>query len=345
MRFCMTILAAAVLLAACSPSDRNPAEEAQRPHRAFRFVYSAVPAGIPEGAGRIRMWIPVPVSLPDQTIRDVRLELTVSGTSANGPLEEMTGLQVIEGTKVDCAVNPIRNGLGRSLCVTTEGEPCGVRLSFDVTRYESRGGGRISPAELQEALLPDRMVPLGGKVSDMAGSFEDRGDPMEMGRILYEHTLERMRYDKPVGGEWGRGDSEWACDSRYGNCTDFHSYFMALMRTKGIPTRFEIGFPIPTGTETEAEIGGYHCWVFFNGGEERGWVPVDISEADKRPEMSDYFFGKIDENRVTFTGGRDLELDPSPASGALNFFVYPHVEVNGEVWQDVDRSFSCINKS
>jgi hypothetical protein len=39
----------------------------------------------------------------------------------------------------------------------------------------------------------------------------------------------------------------------------------------------------------------------------------------------------IDENRLTFTTGRDITLVPEQAAGPLNFFIYPHVELNGEV--------------
>jgi len=66
---------------------------------------------------------------------------------------------------------------------------------------------------------------------------------------------------------------------------------------------------------------------------------VDISEAVKHPEKSRYYFGALDPDRVTLTGGRDLELTPRPAAGPLNFFVLPHVEVDGRVWPHVATSF------
>jgi hypothetical protein len=77
----------------------------------------------------------------------------------------------------------------------------------------------------------------------------------------------------------------------------------------------------------------------------KGWVPVDISEADKRPEMSDYYFGNLTAHRVTFTVGRDLTLVPKQAGPALNFFVYPHVEVDDEVWPKtkMDKRFTFEN--
>jgi transglutaminase-like putative cysteine protease len=43
-----------------------------------------------------------------------------------------------------------------------------------------------------------------------------------------------MRYDK-TGTGWGRGDVLYACDAKKGNCTDFHSLFIAMARSQGIP--------------------------------------------------------------------------------------------------------------
>jgi len=62
----------------------------------------------------------------------------------------------------------------------------------------------------------------------------------------------------------------------------------------------------------------------------KGWIPVDISEANKNPSLRDYYFGNLTENRVGFTVGRDLTLVPKQDGSALNFFVYPYVEIDGK---------------
>jgi transglutaminase-like putative cysteine protease len=136
-----------------------------------------------------------------------------------------------------------------------------------------------------------------------------------------------MRYSK-VGSGWGRGDAVWACDSGFGNCSDFHSLFISLARAEGIPAKFEIGFPLPE-RRGEGEIAGYHCWAKFRP-EGKDWVPVDISEANKNPHLKDYYFGNLSENRIAFTTGRDLELVPKQRGPALNFFIYPYVEVDDQ---------------
>jgi len=130
----------------------------------------------------------------------------------------------------------------------------------------------------------------------------------------------------------------YACTAKKGNCTDFHSLFIAMARSQGIPARFEIGFPLPAD-KTSAEIAGYHCWAeFFDP--QNGWVPVDISEAWKHPEKKDYFFGAHDANRMQFSIGRDLKLNPAQQGEPLNYFVYPYAEFDGKEYPRVDMQFS-----
>ena len=144
---------------------------------------------------------------------------------------------------------------------------------------------------------------------------------------LYDHVLGRMRYDKSGTG-WGNGDAIWACTAKRGNCTDFHSLFIGMMRAAGIPARFEIGFPLPTD-QHDGVIPGYHCWAEFYV-EPYDWIPVDASEAWKHLEKKDYFFGAHDDNRVQFTLGRDIRLDPPQHAGPLNYFIYPYAELDGK---------------
>ncbi len=132
---------------------------------------------------------------------------------------------------------------------------------------------------------------------------------------------------KKFGEGWGKGDALFACDSRYGNCTDYHAYFIGLARSVGIPARFAIGAAIPSERD-EGGTDGYHCWAEFYA--EGKWWPVDISEADKFSALSMYFFGHHPANRFEFTRGRDLVLEPGPASGPINFLAYPLLEIDGQ---------------
>jgi transglutaminase-like putative cysteine protease len=207
--------------------------------------------------------------------------------------------------------------------------------TYSVERREVRGldvsGERqqLPVNERKRFLSANSKVPLQGKPLNLLDGIKFPRGPLAMARTLYDRVDDHVRYDKSRPG-YGNGDVLWVCDSRFGNCTDFHSLFISLARSKGLPARFEIGLPLPTERGT-GNIGGYHCWALFHT-DDRGWVPVDISEADKHPGMKDYYFGNLTENRVAFSVGRDIELVPRQNGKPLNYFVYPYVEVDGRVW-------------
>ena len=196
----------------------------------------------------------------------------------------------------------------------------------------------LQPKERNEFLGPDKLVPVTGLPAQLA-AHTTAGETTELGkaRAIYDYVFANMRYDK-TGSGWGRGDVLYACDARKGNCTDFHSLFISMARSQGIPARFEIGFPLPDD-KTAGDIAGYHCWAEFFDPKD-GWIPVDISEAWKHPEKKDYFFGAHDANRIQFSLGRDLKLNPTQQGDALNYFVYPYVEVDTKQYPNVKFEFS-----
>ena len=202
-----------------------------------------------------------------------------------------------------------------------------IELRYRVVRRE-KAAYPASSAEAARYLRPEKLVPINETFRTLAQkSAAGKNDDLERAKALYDHVIGRMRYDKSGTG-WGRGDALYACDARTGNCTDFHAYFIALARSIGIPARFAIGATIPAD-KNEGTIDGYHCWAEFLA--DGRWVPVDISEAWKNPKLADYYFGHNPANRFELTKGRDLAVDPEPASGPINFLAYPLLEMNGEV--------------
>ena len=216
-----------------------------------------------------------------------------------------------------------------------------LEVAYRVMRTETvPAAGESFDAKAETRFLAAAsMIPVDGSLAEFVLGDESRPaktDVMTVTRRLYDGVNRRMRYDKPTGKAWGRGDAAWACANGFGNCTDFHSIFIGACRDLGIPARFEMGFLIPTGSE-QGEVGGYHCWAKFAVGGR--WIGVDISEADKNPRMTDYYFGHLSPNRVTFITGRDLKLSPSPASKQVNFLIYPYVEVAGQPHETFTKQF------
>jgi hypothetical protein len=149
--------------------------------------------------------------------------------------------------------------------------------------------------------------------------------------ILYKNAK------KTLGSyTFGNGNSIYACDIGVGNCTDYHSYFMSLSRTLGIPSRFHMGFSIPDNDF--GPIEGYHCWADFYK-EGKGWYPIDISEADKDSNRVNYFFGTVCNNRVEMIVGRDFILD-GYEKNPINLFIYPLLEIDDKKSNRFVKSFS-----
>jgi len=100
-----------------------------------------------------------------------------------------------------------------------------------------------------------------------------------------------------------------------------------------------MGFPIPDGEE--GKVGGYHCWADYYV-DNQGWFPVDISEADKDPSRSEYFFGTVCNNRVEMMVGRDFKLDGYEAN-LVNIFIYPLLEIDDKDSNSFKKHFSYKN--
>jgi len=214
--------------------------------------------------------------------------------------------------------------------------PLSATLIWTVARdvVTASGPGELSPEQREQYLAPNSLVPVGNAVLEpiLAEIHQMRANESAAAtaRAIYDWVVNNVEYKK-VGTGWGNGDTFWACNERYGNCTDFHALFISLARTEGIPARFEIGFPIPPDSEA-GEIGGYHCWVQFYL-PERGWVPIDASEAAKHPQQREQLYGSQPADRIHFSTGRDLVLSEGSVGAPLNYFIYPYVEVGGKPWQ------------
>jgi transglutaminase-like putative cysteine protease len=177
-------------------------------------------------------------------------------------------------------------------------------------------------------LRENRKIKFQPEVIEAANTIRDKYKTnLDIAHAAYDHVLATMEYDKSGDG-WGNGDTAWACSMGKGNCTDFHSLFLAVIRAAGVPGQFEIGMAFPSNM-SEGDITffkcGYHCWTSFYT-PEYGWVPADVSEAAQKSGLRDYFFGAVDENRVLLSRGRDIDLVPKQRGESENFFTEPRIE-------------------
>src|SRR5580704_16901951 len=204
--------------------------------RHFTFHYAFTVKNLPAGK-KVRLWIPAAQSDAYQEVKIL---------AANG----------------DLPVRKTRESkYGNEIYFAETGSATQPELHFDV-EYDVVRHERVAlnPAahlvvstitkdlpnkERQDDLQPDALVPVTGLPADLAAKVtQGKPQPLDKARAIYDYVFTTMRYDK-TGTGWGHGDVLYACDARKGNCTDFHSLFIAMSRSQGIPARFEIGFPLP----------------------------------------------------------------------------------------------------
>ncbi|WP_232625177.1 transglutaminase-like domain-containing protein [Pareuzebyella sediminis] len=264
----------------------------------FEFRYEVTIPDLQESA---KLWIPVAQSDRFQTIELKSLVVPTEHRMLN---EKEYGNKILY-------LEPTVEDSGKK-----------VELVYHVERQEKKPyEENSSPTKYLDASL---LMPVGDRFQVLADSIigvkRSEGTLMQA-RALYDYVIENMRYRK--AGKYGTGDAIYACDALTGNCTEFHSLFISLARSAGIPSRFAVGAAIPS-ERNDGGVNGYHCWAeFFADGK---WWPVDISEANKYTALATYYFGRHPANRIEFTKGRDLKIEPGPKSGPINFLAYPVME-------------------
>jgi transglutaminase-like putative cysteine protease len=290
-----------VRLAADIPAGRS---------RSFIIRYTATISSIPAGAHRLDLWLPVPSSDAQQTIASVEVNASLGHKFES---ESEYGNRVLHLW----SDHPAAAAATISF-VCTRGEESA--LSPGVETNVSR-----KPLPVPRLLEADRLGVINDRVRALAATItRGRADTLGKARAIYDYVLNHMAYDKKTPG-WGNGDTLRACDVRKGNCTDFHALFISLARASGIPARFGIGVQVPAG-QTSGTIAGYHCWAEFWLAD-KGWVPVDASEAWNHTERREFYFGDLDADRVRLSIGRDLKLTGMHGQ-TLNYFLAPYAEVD-----------------
>jgi hypothetical protein len=190
-----------------------------------------------------------------------------------------------------------------------KGNPLTFYEKFDYICYEINtfiDVNNIAPYDTQSQLYQDNTIsekyieasdPL---IIQKAQELADaNNNPYKSARSFYDWVREHT-YWKAVYGLKG---ALFTLQNGYGECGDYSALFCALCRASGIPARPVVGFWASSGTPC-------HVWAEFYI-EGCGWIPVDPSVGDDR--MPDYYFGNLDNNRLIFSKGYNINLVPPPA--------------------------------
>jgi transglutaminase-like putative cysteine protease len=294
----------------------------------FNFIYQVRVDSIPAGTREVKIWVPL---------------------AQSDAYQKILNLEVLSPVDYEIREDP---QYGNKILFLTLRNPRTERLTFDI-RYEVevRGEKRSfadllrmnpdtapspGPGKMDLFLASQKLLVIDDRIRKMAREItKGKKSDLEKAKAIYDYVIQTMVYDKSGQG-WGRGSTVHACEVRKGNCTDFHSLFIAMARASGIPSRFKIGAQIPAD-QPEGAIG-YHCWAEFYL-PETGWVPVDASEAWKHPELKEFYFGSHDPRKFFINLGRDISL-PAAQGEPVNIFIYPYVELDGKPFQSAGSQFT-----
>jgi len=279
---------------------------------------------ISQQAKRIMAWVPLPVN------NDVQKLLNYD-VKASWPFTETEDLEY--GNRY------LRFDLSSKN--KNEIEQIKITIIFEVTRRNIEKNKNLSYSSskrlISRFLRRDKLVPIHGIIAKEAAQItHSQTTPYLKARAIYDHITTSVHYDK-AGLGWGKGDAIYACNIRKGNCTDFHSLFIGEARSLSIPARFVMGLLIPENKKA-SKIPGYHCWAEFYIND-LGWISLDASEAQKYPKKREELFAQLDANRIQFTIGRDISL-PGAQAEPVNYSIYPHIEVDGKVYNNITTEFS-----
>lgn len=281
----------------------------------------------PKNAKVVKLWVPYPVSDENQTIDDIK----INGTFSNSGVyrEDEYGNMILYAEW--------NNSTKKRL----------LTFAFDVKRKEVIRKNfpdeelPLSKNELRKYLKATSLAPITGKVKERAEKIiEGKETSLEKARAIYDWIINNMERDPNVKG-CGSGNCGQVLENLKGKCADLHGVYVAMLRSVGVPAREIYGIRLPKEKEGDM-TKSQHCWAeFYLPG--YGWVPIDASDVRKymlenkitkvkdAKDKVEYFFGSIDENRIAYQTGRDIQLSPMQDGGKLNYFMYPYAEADGEM--------------
>jgi transglutaminase-like putative cysteine protease len=294
--------------------------------RTLQFAYEAFYESPPKDRKSFDVWVPLPVEMEGQKVSD----LIIYSPSDEGIVSESEN-----GNRLTHVHSGPRGGVSIR-----------VAEKFNLERTEILHPDLKTkltvppkpPANLPRYLKADKLVPIDSEVKALEAKVtKGRTGAVEKARAIYDYVVATMKFSK-MGPGWGRGDLKYAIDMKAGNSADFNALFDGLARAAGIPARMVTGFKIPM-FPSEGHLSEYHCWSeFWLDG--HGWIPVDPVEGSASPSRRNYYFGNLDPDRIAYSVGRDIVLQPPQNGDPISFFLYPYAEGDGAPMTGASYIFS-----
>ncbi len=324
MTFLLTSAAVflSTLASGISGSGSSAADEATP--RTYRVRQSVVLSDIPEGARKVRWWIAVPDDDRAQEVLDMAVAISPGTWSLQRDPEQGNRFLYVE---VDQPRGP---SLETVVEFTLRRRP--IRVAVDPAKV-----GELSADQLElfvEELrtdAPHMQVTEATRKTATGVCGDEQNLAIQATKLLEYVAGFADHYSKdPSKPKCGVGDANDCITNRGGCCTDLHSLFISLARSRGIPARLQMGYRLLAKNLGNEVDPGYRCWPeYFLPG--YGWVPADIVEADAvEGEERSLWLSGLSERRLWLNQGREFVLTPRQDGPRVNTMVIGYAEIDGK---------------
>lgn len=254
----------------------------------LRFTIEVKADAVPDGE-IIRVWMPFPV----ETERQRNVELLSSSD------------------KVTYSTSPVHNTIYMER-KARKGEPSRFEAEFaydvyakhfsqermlkDLKPYDTASEvyRRYTAAERPQIMLTDKMEALARRI------VGDETNPVKQASLIYDWIDTYFPWAGAREYSTIPNLAEYALERGYGDCGQVSLLYITLVRSIGIPARWESGWSL------EPDAVGMHDWAetYFEG---VGWVPVDMSfgqlSSSKDPVVRNFYKSGIDFYRFAANRG------------------------------------------
>ena len=300
----------------------------------------------PAGTGQVRAWFALPQEDSHEKVKDLKVEAPF----AHRITTDSEGNRTLY-LEASAPQGPFR------VVTTFEVERSEIRAAPDPEKTRP-----LTPEEKaahQRDLGPNQHMVINDEIRRLASQITGGNqNPVGAARAIYDWEIENIDYwvkDPAHKKASPVGSTEYCLSTKTGNCSDFHSLYASLARSAGVPTRIVYGSVFKRELDGKDDDLSYHCWIEFFA-PRIGWVPLDASMADiyrvdfkttpenevlvrrttpdgyqgAKPERVSYYFGNLEDRRVTFSRGRDLTLSPPQSGPPVNALIKAYVEADGK---------------
>jgi len=299
------------------------AEPAPEKTVTYRVEQNATLTGIPAGAKHVKFWISIP---DNERYQDV-LDFDASGVPGRWTLvrdaDRGNRFMLLE---VD---NPGADSLTARLAFT-------LRRRSVFTEVDPAQAGPITDSHrrlyAEELRLDAPHMTVSPEIAALAAeTVGTETNVAVQAQLLLGRVADLAdHYGKdPSKPATSTGDATACLVKGGGTCTDMHSLFIALARSRGIPARLQMGYRLREANAGKETNPGYRCWAEYFV-PNYGWISTDIVEADdpKGLGRARWFTG-LTERRLWLNEGREFRLPGQTAPDRVNTMIIGYAEIDG----------------